>query len=88
MVEDAARLVLGRSIGIDDGAVRAALDPIGFVLTRQVIGGPAPAAMNASLDLATRRLADDRAWLDGTRAHLAAAGAERAGRASRLTAGA
>jgi argininosuccinate lyase len=86
MVEASAQASTSRSIGIHDDAVRAALDPWGFVRSRRISGGPAPEAMTAALDQTADRLAADRAWLGETRARLAGAEGERARRAARLIA--
>jgi len=85
-VENAARRVLGREIGIDEVTLRAALDPRAFVQARAVPGGPAPAAMRRSLDAISSQLHADRRWIDGARERIAAAAAERKRRTAPLIA--
>ena len=71
---------------IDAATLAAALDPWGFVRRRTIPGGPAPETVGRALDAASRRLTADRAWLEGTQAHLATAAAERTHRRDQLIA--
>lgn len=49
LLDEAAREVIGRSLDLDDGAVRAALDPVAFVAAHKTVGGPAPAEVRRSI---------------------------------------
>jgi argininosuccinate lyase len=60
-------------ISISVGSLRTALDPGNFIAVRNVIGGPAPAALNPELDRAADQLNQDNGWLQGERDRLAAA---------------
>ena len=62
LLDLSAEEVIGRPLGLDDAAVRAALDPADFVRAHDGPGGPAPAAVAGALLAARDRLARD---LDG-----------------------
>jgi len=49
-VDEAAERTLGRRLGVDDDAVRRALDPVQAVARRVVTGGPAPAESRRMLE--------------------------------------
>jgi argininosuccinate lyase len=86
LVDEAARAVVGRPLGLRDEALRAALDPWSFVRRRDLPGGPAPAAMERSLEAQRNALQDDRVWLAEERARLLEANLERERSAARLMA--
>src|SRR5690606_31925345 len=71
MVEEAARQVLGRDLGVPAGKLRQALDPVHFVAVRTVRGGVAPAEVRRMLERRKARQAEMAAWLDGARTRLA-----------------
>ena len=64
---------LGRQVELSDEAFNRALDPRAFVDARDLPGGAAPSATAAVLDAQERVIGEDRAWLESTRAALAAA---------------
>ena len=64
---------LGRQVELSDEAFDRALDPRAFVDARDLPGGAAPSATAAVLDAQERVIGEDRAWLESTRAALAAA---------------
>ncbi len=64
---------LGRQVELSDEAFDRALDPWAFVAARDLPGGAAPNATAAVLDAQERVISEDRAWLESTRAALAAA---------------
>lgn len=84
MVADAAREILGRPIELSDEAVRSALDATSFVAAHAVHGGPAPAAVRASLDTARHRLDEQSGWSSQRRERLSAAETQLAARVSKL----
>jgi len=69
----AAREVAGVPLGLDDAAVREALDPGAAVARRTGIGGAAPAAVRTLLTEQRRSLRRQRSWTAARAAALAAA---------------
>jgi argininosuccinate lyase len=84
MLNESAREVAGRELDLDDEAVRAALDPAAFVEAHDVPGGPAPAALEPSLERARAALDAHRRRVDGAREALAAASGELARRVGEI----
>jgi len=74
-LDEASRAVLGEplSAAVDPEAVERALDPAESVADRDSRGGPAPAALGASLERAADRLDGDRETVAAHREALAAA---------------
>lgn len=73
-VDEAANIVLGHGIGMTDGQIRDALDPLNSVLRHNMHGGPAPERTGEELLLHRQRLAADNAWIAAAKAkHEAAA---------------
>ena len=74
LLEESAREVLGREVGLDDTAVRQALDPRPFVVAHDVPGGPAPDRVREAIQHARGRLADNvRAEASAARERIAQA---------------
>ncbi len=73
MVQEAARAQTGHTIDVSEASVRSALDPIQNVARRMVIGGPAPAAVQKTIDQARRELAEQAGRVEQRRQRLAAA---------------
>jgi argininosuccinate lyase len=69
-LDRAARAVLGRPLGIAEAAVREALDPAENIRARAVLGGPAPARMQAMLAARQQALAADAAAIGAVRTRL------------------
>lgn len=63
MLNVAAREILGNDLTIETAAVRAALDPVNFMLTRRTRGSIAPAEVEALLERAKRNLTNQTLWL-------------------------
>jgi argininosuccinate lyase len=59
LLEESAREVLGHELGLDDAAVRQALDPRPFVVAHDVPGGPAPERVREAIHSARARLAEN-----------------------------
>jgi argininosuccinate lyase len=78
--------VIGRPLGLDDAAVRAALDPVHFVRAHNGPGGPAPAAVGRALLAARERLERDSEAVAARRAALADAHARLESRVAGITA--
>ena len=74
-LDAAAREVLGESLfeHVDRSAVESALDPEASVASRDSLGGPAPAAVAATIETATDTLETDRERLAANRESIAAA---------------
>ena len=70
--------VIGREPGIDEAHFRRIATPEHFVAVRDMFGGPAPAALQASLARYRDGIADAAAARQATAARVAAADAERA----------
>jgi argininosuccinate lyase len=68
LLDETAEAVIGRPLGLPEGTVRQALDPVHFVKIRTQPGGPAPATMQIWLDKAERALATDHDWLSAEQA--------------------
>jgi argininosuccinate lyase len=68
LLDETAEAVIGRPLGLPEGTVRQALDPVHFVKIRTQPGGPAPATMRIWLDKAERALATDHDWLSAEQA--------------------
>jgi len=64
--------LLGAPLRLSDAEIAEVMSPRHFVDVRQTHGGPAPAETGRALRESRTRLAADRAWLDRTRAALAA----------------
>jgi argininosuccinate lyase len=64
---------LAEGISITKEQLQRALDPEYFVALRQVVGGPAPGALDPELTRAGKQVAGDHGWLIEERAHLAEA---------------
>ena len=75
LVEEVARQVLGRPLGVPAEKLQQALDPVHFVAVRAVRGGVAPAEVRRMIARREGRQAEMAAWLEGARARLAAADA-------------
>lgn len=73
LLDRAARETIGKTIAIEEEALRRALDPEVFVETRITAGSVSPAEVDRMLGLARDRLVHDDAWLAGERTHLATA---------------
>ena len=76
---------LGRPVELSDEAFARALDPRAFVESRVLPGGAAPSATGAVLAAQENAVGEDRDWLAGTRAALAAAAARLADEVAALT---
>jgi argininosuccinate lyase len=83
-VAEAALQVLGRPVQLEESDLRSALDPWSFVLGHAIVGGPAPAAMQAHLAKLQQHLGEDVAWRETRQAQIAAAQVERHRRAAAL----
>lgn len=73
LLDRAARETIGRTIAIEEQALRSALDPEVFVETRVTAGSVSPVEVDRMLGIARDKLEHDDAWLAGERTHLAAA---------------
>jgi argininosuccinate lyase len=73
LLDESAREVLGRPLGLADEDVRRCLDPSAFVAAHAVLGGPAPDAVRASIARAGDALAGRRDELRLLRRRLAEA---------------
>ena len=69
--------VLGESVGVTAGFVKAALDPWAFVEARTIPGGPAPATVEAAIARARDRHAADEAAISERRHRVMQATADR-----------
>ena len=72
MIDDAAIEVTGKPLGLSVEVLRRALDPIEIVRARNVVGGTAPAAVEASLANRVAQLAKDTGSLDRKQSDVAA----------------
>jgi argininosuccinate lyase len=80
LISDLQRLapqILGRPLSIAPADLKQALDPVYFVQTRNIPGGPGAAAINAQLALTGDRLIGHRQWSAGKQAVLDTARDER-----------
>ena len=73
LVEESAREVIGRELGIDEAAVRAALDPMAFVAAHDGPGGPARTVVRPAIAAAQARVGRLAERVAGERARLATA---------------
>jgi argininosuccinate lyase len=73
MIDSAATEVTGKPLGLSADVLRRALDPLEIVRARKVVGGTAPAAVEASLSNRASQLAQDREALAAKQSHVAAA---------------
>lgn len=73
MVEDAAKTVIGRTLGLSEQAVADALDPVKNVERRRGVGGPAPVAVQRMIDDTRKELAEQAERLRRRRAKIAEA---------------
>jgi argininosuccinate lyase len=80
MIDNAAREVLGKPLGLDAEMVRRALDPVENVRIRAIVGGPAPIEVRRMLEARKGILTQDRERLAKRKRRLAeaAAGLQRA----------
>lgn len=88
LLNESAREVAGRELHLDDEAVRGALDPAAFVDAHDVPGGPAPAALAASLQRARAALTAHQRRVAAARKALAEARVELERRVGEIRAGA
>lgn len=63
MLDRAAEETIGRKLGLDDAAVRAALEPETFVRTRRTTGSVNPAETARMLKTSRTRLASQERWI-------------------------
>jgi argininosuccinate lyase len=70
LVDKAALETVGKSLGLSDKLVQAALNPREFVETRVTRGSVGPAEVKRLLDLAKEECVADIRWLDDTREKL------------------
>ncbi|SDV46434.1 argininosuccinate lyase [Chitinasiproducens palmae] len=61
MVQQAAQAQLGHPLNVSDAAIRDALDPTSNVARRNGVGGPAPAAVQRTIEQARRELSAEDA---------------------------
>jgi argininosuccinate lyase len=87
LLNESAREVAGRELDLDDEAVRGALDPAAFVAAHDVPGGPAPAALAASLQRARAALTAHQRRVAAARKALAEARVELERRVSEIRSG-
>ncbi len=73
LANDLYARVAAQGLAITEEQLRTALDPDHFVRIRDVIGGPAPEALDPELARAVAQLHADRTWSDAERDHLHAA---------------
>ncbi|UCF97451.1 MAG: argininosuccinate lyase [Spirochaetaceae bacterium] len=66
-VEKIAGEVIGRKLGLSDAQVKKALDPVEFVKSHDVPGGPAPAETLRIVKERRKKLAEERSRLAGRR---------------------
>ena len=59
LLNEAARDIIGRDLNLTAAAIRAALDPVGFVNSRQGLGGPARGEVKRMIAARTR---DNKQW--------------------------
>jgi argininosuccinate lyase len=71
LLDEAAVLYHGQAAGLDQAAIRAALDPGRFIAARTLQGGPAPSEALRQADLFQRDLARDEADVVAIHARLA-----------------
>ncbi|MGQ9584947.1 MAG: argininosuccinate lyase [Anaerolineae bacterium] len=73
LVEEVAQETLGRSLGLSEEQVRKALDPVRFVETHDLPGGPAPREVLRMVQARRERLAEEQRRQADRRARLEAA---------------
>lgn len=73
LLDRAARETIGKTIALEEQALRSALDPEVFVETRVTAGSVSPLEVDRMLGIARNQLKEDDAWLTAERARLAAA---------------
>ena len=86
LVNESARNVLGHALDLDEETVRSALDPVAFVSTHAVPGGPAPAVVRDAIARAREELDMHEREIEARRAALARARDDLARRVSSRTA--
>lgn len=64
LVNESARAIIGRELGITAEQLRLALDPVHFVQIRTLIGGPAPSEIKRAIERRRETLQTERAWLE------------------------
>jgi len=75
-VEEVAQETLGHSLGLSEEQVRRALDPVAFVESHDVTGGPAPKEVLRMIGERRERLDEERERQVGRRGRLEAAAAK------------
>lgn len=60
LVDESANDILGEPLGLSDEQIRQALHPAEFVKVHNIVGGPAPEALYASVQRSRERLEADR----------------------------
>lgn len=73
LLDRAAQETIGKTIAIEEKALRSALDPEVFVATRVTAGSVSPVEVDRMLGVARDKLRDDDAWLARERGRLAVA---------------
>ena len=75
-VEEVAQETLGRSLGLSEEQVQRALDPVAFVASHDVTGGPAPKEVGRMVEARRQGLAQEQERQAGRRSRLEAAAAK------------
>lgn len=70
LLDDVARELLGRPLGLSDALVAEALDPVAALATRVVPGGAAPIRLDAMLRDCHAGLADAAGWIEAETARI------------------
>jgi argininosuccinate lyase len=73
LVDRVALQVLGREVGIEPELLSRCLAPKRFIERRDVLGGPAPAAVSAQLDREVFAIRLDRDWAASARSRIGTA---------------
>lgn len=73
LLDEAARTVLGRDLGLSDQQVRDGLDPRQFIGAHTVLGGPAREPLDAALARGKARYDERASWVDSARKQLSTA---------------
>lgn len=76
IVDESAREVIGRDLGLGDETVRSALDPSAFVEAHDTLGGPSPSTLRQAITEARGTLEDQNHRASGARAELLRASEE------------
>jgi argininosuccinate lyase len=75
-VEEVAQETLGRRLGLSEEQVRRALDPVAFVESHDVKGGPAPKEVGRMVEARRQRLTEEQQRQLGRRNRLETAAAK------------